>query len=381
MSNREAERLEAARWFFDIHDAEDPSPELLQDWMRWMEASESHRRAFVAIEATWRQIPASSLQQMKSAAIPRPEGDPYDGSISVQAWLSRNRQPTSGAELSARRPIAVWRRSAHWLALAASAVLIALGLRYGLTLRSGAAPEAFATDTGQQMQITLPDGSQVTLGARSRLTVAYTPRSRNLRLEYGEAFFAVHKDHAWPFRVHVLNDVVTAVGTQFDVRAIRDRIDVSVADGIVQVNADTPVPPPLNLTNGVRQTETFGPARLLLADIRRGESFSFVSRRGDDALTSPVVTRIDPRKAAQWREGWLIYRDAPLRDVLADVARYSHRRIDVADPAAITQRFTGAVYKDSIPEWLRSLPDGFPVSVTERSSYFVVASRDALSRP
>jgi len=379
MNDREAERLEAAQWFFDIHDAEDPSPELLQDWMRWMEASESHRRAFAGIEATWRQIPASSLQKMESAVTPRPEGDPYDGSISVQAWL-RSRQPTSGAELLARRPITVWRRSAHWLALAASAVLIALGLRYGLTLRSGAAPEAFATDTGQQMQITLPDGSQVTLGARSRLTVAYTPRSRNLRLEYGEAFFVVHKDHAWPFRVHVLNDVVTAVGTQFDVRAIRNRIDVSVADGIVQVNADTPVPQPLNLTNGVRQTETFGPARLLLADIRRGESFSFVSRRGDDALTSPVVTRIDPRKAAQWREGWLIYRDAPLRDVLADVARYSRHKIDVANPAAITQSFTGAVYKDSIPEWLRSLPNGFPVSVTERSSDFVVTPKHVLSR-
>jgi ferric-dicitrate binding protein FerR (iron transport regulator) len=147
------------------------------------------------------------------------------------------------------------------------------------------------------------------------------------------------------------------------------------------VNADTPVPPHLDLTDGTRQVEGFGPARLLLAHIRRGQSLSFVSRRGDDALASPVVSRIDPAKAAQWRNGWLIYRGAALRDVLADVARYSHRRIDVADPAAITQRFTGAVYKDSIPEWLQSLPNGFPVSVTERSSDFVVAPRHVPSRP
>ena len=273
MSDAEAERLEAAQWFFDIHDAEDPSPELLQDWMRWMEASESHRRAFAAIEATWRQIPASRLRQADSAAMQRPEEGPYDGSISVAAWLSRARRRSSSAELPGRRSIAAWRRNAHWLAIAASAVLIALGLRYGLALRSGASPESFATDTGQQMQITLPDGSQVTLGARSRLTLAYTPRSRNLRLEYGEAFFSVHKDHAWPFRVHVLNDVVTAVGTQFDVRAIRDRVDVSVADGSVQVNAATPVPQPLDLTDDSRQAEGSGPARLLLAHVSRGESF------------------------------------------------------------------------------------------------------------
>ena len=381
MSNTEAERLEAAQWFVDIHDAEDPSPELLQDWMRWMEASESHRRAFAAIESTWREIPASRLRQADSAATHRREEGPYDGSISVEAWLSGGRPPTSGVELSGHRPIMTWRRSAGWLAIAAAVVLIALGLRYGLALRSVPSPESFATDTGQQMQITLPDGSQVTLGARSRLTVAYTARSRNLRLEHGEAFFAVHKDHAWPFQVHVLNDVVTAVGTQFDVRAIRDRIDVSVADGIVQVNADTPLSPPLNLTDGSRQAEKVGPARLLLAHIRRGESFSFVSLPGDNALASPAVTRIDPRKAAQWRDGWLIYRDAPLRDVLTDVARYSHHRIDVANPAAITQHFTGAVYKDSIPEWLQSLPEGFPVSVTERTSGFLVAPRHVLSRP
>lgn len=381
MSNAEAERLEAAQWFLEIHDAENPSPELLHNWMRWMEASEGHRRAFAAIQSTWRGIPASNLRKADPAAAQCPEEDPYDGSISVQDWLARSRRPSSGAARPRGAPITAWRRKAHWLALAASIVVIALALRSGSTLRSGPSPESFATDTGQQMQITLPDGSQITLGARSRLTVSYTSRSRNLRLEYGEAFFSVHKDHLWPFRVHVLNDVVTAVGTQFDVRAIRDRIDVSVADGIVQVNADRPSVPPFALSETSIVPGKLGPGKWLLARIRSGQSFSFVSHRGDDVLASPVVTHIDPRKAALWRNGWLIYRDEPLRDVLTDVARYSHNRIVVTDPAAITQRFTGAVYKDSVPEWLESLPSGFPVSVTVQSSTFVVAPRHAFSQP
>src|SRR6202035_1888625 len=38
MKYTEQERFEAAEWFIDIHDAEDPSPYLLRDWMRCMEA-------------------------------------------------------------------------------------------------------------------------------------------------------------------------------------------------------------------------------------------------------------------------------------------------------------------------------------------------------
>src|SRR5580704_17063370 len=58
MSYTEQERLEAAEWFIDIRDVEDPSPELLHEWMRWMETSESHRRAFAAVEQAWREAAA-----------------------------------------------------------------------------------------------------------------------------------------------------------------------------------------------------------------------------------------------------------------------------------------------------------------------------------
>lgn len=375
MSDTEAERLEAAQWFLDIHDAEDPAPELLQEWMRWMEASESHRQAFAAVESAWQGIRNTTLMQADPPPHRPPEEDGYDGTISVEAWLARGRAPSQAARRGRQLNMA-WRRRPLWLAVAATVVVVmTVVLRYIPLIRAGTSPESFVTDPGQQMQITLPDGSQAILGAHSRLTVAYTSRARNLRLEQGEAFFMVHKNHAWPFRVHVLNDVVTAVGTQFDVRAINNRIDVSVADGVVQVNADTSTAPSRTPDRSSQFPEEPSQDGLLLMRVQRGESLSFVSREKDRALASPVVTHIDPRNAAQWRHGWLIYRDEPLRDVLSDVARYSKRRIVVNDAAAITQRFTGAVYKDSTAEWIQSLVNGFPVSVTEHGSAFVVTPR------
>jgi len=48
MSYTAEQRLHAAQWFFDIHDAEDPPPELLQEWLRWLDAAEGTARVRVS---------------------------------------------------------------------------------------------------------------------------------------------------------------------------------------------------------------------------------------------------------------------------------------------------------------------------------------------
>jgi transmembrane sensor len=231
--------------------------------------------------------------------------------------------------------------------------------------------ESFATRTGEQMQVTLPDGSQVNLGARSKLTIAYTGAARDVRLETGEAFFAVHKDAMRPFRVHVLDGIVTAVGTAFDVRTTNDRVVVAVAEGTVQVNGPVTTRPAAGLSRAPGAHDPM--ARAAVTRLRRGEAIDFVSSREGNAIQPASVTRVDPADPARWREGWLVYRDEPLRDVLADIGRYSDRDIVVADSLSVNPHFTGAVFKDSIIEWLESLPNTFPVTVTIHGSRITVA--------
>jgi transmembrane sensor len=374
MNYTEQDRLEAAEWFIDIHDVEDPSPDLLHDWMRWMEESESHRSAFGAVERAWRDAAALAPADWSRAATAAAtgDGDDYDGSVSIDAWLARPQ--TVKARRGPKRRRARNRRSGAWLAIAAAAALGATALvlapRLQHRMSEPAAAETFATRTGEQIQVTLPDGSQVSLGARSKLTVAYTRGARDVRLEAGEAFFAVQKNAARPFRVHVLDGVVTAVGTAFDVRRTNDRVLVAVAEGVVQVNdvAAAAFRHPGASAPG-------GPERPVspVASLRRGEAISFLSRPGEHTLEPAAVTRVDPAEPARWRAGWLVYRDEPLRDVLTDIARYTDRDIVVDGNLALSSHFTGAVFKDSIIEWLESLPAAFPVSVTASGSRILVA--------
>ncbi len=373
MSYTDEDRLQATFWFLDIHDAEEPALERLQEWLRWMDESPAHRLAFAAVEGAWRQVGVA--ENASSASLgQRLPADEYDGSISVDAWLKgRDAMATASASRPLRSRVPDWSRSLRLTVAVAAAVVASViaAVRYLPALHFDLAPESFTTSAGEQMQITLPDGSQVTMGPRSKLVVAFTRPSRDLRLERGEAFFSVHKDLVRPFRVHVLDNVVTAVGTQFDVRSTNDNVVVAVAEGMVRVSragGGLPANIANSLSRGGATSDGASIARLA-----RGESLSFQSHRGEQAPAAAKITSIDPGRAAQWREGWLIYRDEPLRDVLADVARYSDRSIVVLSPEKLDNRFTGAVYKDSIVEWLHSLPNAFAVSIGENGSRIEVA--------
>jgi transmembrane sensor len=366
------DRLEAAHWFLDIHDVEDPSPEMLQEWGRWVDASDGHRLAFAAVESAWHDAPAT-VHALASPASDR-DDDEYDATVSIHEWQTRRNGQPLHSRRSPSAPIEHrWRRRLVGLATAAAIGATALLLlpRVVSHLSPNAGSTEFATRTGEHMQVTLADGSQVNLGARSRLSVQYTPSGRDVRLEVGEGFFAVQKDASRPFRVHVLNGIVTAVGTAFDVRTANDRVVVAVAEGTVQVTgADAPQDSTVTVSSSAprsNQRASHG------ARITRGESISFVSRPAAHVLEPAAVIPVDPAQPARWREGWLVYRDEPLRDVLADIGRYTDHPIIVDAAVPVAPHFTGAVFKDSVVEWLESLPNAFPVTVKTDGERIVIA--------
>lgn len=88
-------------------------------------------------------------------------------------------------------------------------------------------------------QITLKDGSELTLNVNS--TIEYSEdftNNRNVKLT-GEAYFEVaHIDNEHKFIVETKELEITVIGTKFNVKAIEnsDIVEVSVTEGIVKVN-------------------------------------------------------------------------------------------------------------------------------------------------
>ncbi|MGJ7541937.1 sigma-70 family RNA polymerase sigma factor [Variovorax sp. LT1R16] len=192
-----------------------------------------------------------------------------------------------------------------------------------------------ATLRGRMLQRNLPDGSEVTLDAQSRLDVDYTAERRLTRLKEGAAFFAVQRDVARPFIVQALGVEVTVLGTRFGVEIDGGRgVIVQVESGRVRVDAS-------------------GQS----AELGAGQSLR-ISGAGR-ALTSVA-------NPAAWRNGELEFDAVPLADALARVARYSPAALRVT-PAAARLPISGKVRVADAHGWLASLPSVLPVRVDRQA--------------
>jgi transmembrane sensor len=189
---------------------------------------------------------------------------------------------------------------------AAAAVLVVAGA--GLIWRAATSPDAtspasvaparFATEVGKLDSLKLPDGSRVLLGPGSELTLAqgFGGSARELTL-HGEARFDVVHDSTRPFIVHTSAASFRDVGTVFAVHSDEaDGARIVVSSGVVSVEAKT------------------GAAPLLL-------------QAGDRATVAPTGTVHVERAAATsddlaWTSGKLIFRDASVKQVTADLRRW-----------------------------------------------------------
>jgi transmembrane sensor len=353
MSYTPQQRLEAAQWFFDIHDAQEPSPELLQEWLRWLDAAAGNRLAFEAVELAYRHAP---VDRVKWVGGPEPGSEPpYDGELPVAVWTAARRARKSA-------------RSRQFAIAAMVLAVIGAGVWGLYRMQDASHPSAgqFSTRTGEHMQLMLADGSMVNLGARSHLSVDFSGQARDVTLVSGEAFFQVHKDAQRPFRVRALDGLITAVGTAFDVRATGDHVTVAVSEGVVNVAQ-------MQEAADAQAAGSAAPSAPILSHptslhVSRGEQLTFDGRARSPELTEIQLSYVDPAQSARWRDGWLVYRNEALRDVIADVERYTDREVTVADAVPRDLRFTGAVFKDSVVEWVEALPEVFPVAIETRGN-------------
>ena len=211
-----------------------------------------------------------------------------------------------------------------------------------------------ATRVGETRTISLPDGSIISAGADTVLVATLLKRSRTVVLSTGEAYFRVVKNPGRPFTVRAGDTTVTDIGTAFDVRrTLSGGVVVAVAEGVVNV--------------ATRQTRehigSIEKPRLAAIQLTAGQRLALES-----FAALPQLSSVKPNWVGAWRDGRLQYVDEPLNGVVADLARYSDRRIMIADPTLAHLRVTGVVSLQNIDGWLASLQATFPVRVVSEAN-------------
>jgi transmembrane sensor len=242
----------------------------------------------------------------------------------------------------ARRPARVRPKFvAAAVLLLATAPLAALGVHYWTPQVT---TESFRTDIGQQAEVTLPDGSTVTLDTASRLQVRFTDNERRVVLD-GQGWFQL-KPSARPFVVSAGDRTITAEAGSFDIRTDPGQVRAFAADGKLALDGASSI--------------ALDPGHLLAA--RGGEVT--IRRLGD------------PLSFTGWRHGMIQFEDIPLTEAVGELNRYRRQPIRIADQRAAALRISGTFRAAETPAFVDALTAGFPVRVQkDHGTGIVIASR------
>lgn len=349
---------EAAEWVLVLQQPE-VTDEEARRFNEWLSAP-PNRHAFDQALGVWEQ--SAALRRARRRTTAELLEDDYDGSEPVAVHLARQRGQQGG-----RRGMKSWMTAA-----AASMAVGALLIVAIVVLSTRMFPEhaeTHATGIAQHREVRLSDGSVVTLGAQTAISVRFARGKRTIVLDRGMALFEVAHDKARPFVVEAARGQATALGTVFSVRRDQDDVTVSVADGRVQVDERPEALPSL------------APARASLRSERtavlvKGERVSY-SAEGQLG----AVERTDPGLAMAWRSGLLAYRDEPLLHVIRDLNRYSRHPVVLGDRVVEQMRFTGTVQVDhgqqQIDQWVTRLQSILPLDIVTGDQQILIRSQSA----
>jgi len=339
---------EAAEWFIRLQ-GKDVSRRQQEDFAGWLRRSPVHVEEFLqltALQGELARLPEfNSIDVERGLANLAPLGE-EDNVVSFEtvgpgeeAAVPATTQLVDGPDSTVGRSA---RAGRALLAAAAAVVAVAIGFSLRGPFADFFGKERYKTEIGEQRSLTLADGTQVQLNARSNLSAMVNASVRDIRLSDGEALFRVAKDPQHPFRVHTPEATIEAKGTQFNVQVVRGVTTVSLLEGHVLVSTAS--------ANSVL--------------LNPGDQISVAA----DSVSSPKPHSADLKAAIAWTEHRLVFEDATLSEVIAEFNRYSRQPFVIDDPALRNIRITASFDSSSTQTFAASLAAARDLRVTHQPS-------------
>lgn len=298
----------AAQWFALLCD-ENVTEHQRQQWQAWHQQNEDHRWAWQRVEALQSQL----------------QGVP--GKFSYRTLDQAGRQSTLDRRTLLKSLLLLLGVGGSWLGFQSP---------LGRELRAD-----YRTATGEIKPIVLSDGSQLVLNTASAVDVRYSAEKRLILLHSGEISLITGRDDR-PFWVESRQGAMRALGTHFLVRENNDQTQLTVLEHAVEA-----------------QLAQFPQEK---RRVNAGEQISFSAAAfgqqqaagNGDSWTRGVLS------VSQWR----------LDQVLAELARYRHGRLD-CDPAIAGLRVSGSFPLKEPDRALLLLSQTLPIRLQSFTRYWL----------
>ncbi|BCA56603.1 sensor [Nitrospira sp. KM1] len=320
MKSREDLQAEAAEWVVRLG-AESATDEDRAACVKWKGQSAAHQAAFDYADRTWRHL---AMLDATPVAVQ---------SLAIQPHTRRSRR-------------------VQWLGLAAcfAGLAIVLFLQFD-ALRTMVMAD-YRTGSGEQRQISLPDGSTVFLNTASAIALRFDDHARRVELLSGEALFVAapkQGSESRPFVVTGGEGSVRALGTQFIVRRFEHADELTVIEHSVEVSVD-------------RHTQAAAPVI-----VEAGQRVRYDGRSGPGSVADVNIEQV-----TSWQRGRLLFDRMPLAEVIAEINRYRRGRIVIMNSDLATRRVSGVVMIDKVDDSLSIIASELGARTASLTSYLTL---------
>lgn len=329
---------EAAEWVARLQS--DPLTATERDRLKaWLSSSSQHREAFERLARLWNDM---ACMTVLAELFPLQTESSAKKTFS-QRWLHTHAMGAATATLVG-------------IALLLGGI-VGLSPLWSEKTSNHAEPVelVYQTETGQQSEVLLKDGSILTLNTRSQARVRFAQHERAIYLTQGEAHFEVAKNPNAPFVVYAGNGQVRAIGTAFNVRLNGEHVGVLVTEGTVEVVATAPSSAELSREPETANTPTQKQAIIL----KKGGTANYTQVIEEETYLS----REKLEHHLAWRKGKWMFEGETLAEVIDEVSRYTDRKIEIVDPRIADLRIGGYFDIGEIDALMSVLQAGFGIQV------------------
>lgn len=229
-------------------------------------------------------------------------------------------------------------------ALACTGVALGASLLVSQRTALGELTADVSTGTAERRTVSLPDGSELFLNAKSAVDLDFRGPHRIVRLLDGELRVKVAVNPATPFQLVTPQALIQVLGSDLTVREREGQGLVVALKGALQI---------------ARQG-------LETLQLQTGHEVSY-----DRYGFSPV--RVMSLGAAAWVDGLLEVRDVPLAQIIEALRPYRGGVLRI-DPAVAELRVSGMFRLDKTEQVLDTLARTLPIQVLRRSDYWVTVT-------
>lgn len=358
---------QASQWIVKFESDEKPSATDIQALNDWLEQSPQHRGILLKFAHNWNDMDVMASLMIPLGQAEKPERRAYDfWSLAPLLLINRLIQWLF-------KPFRIF--SKPWLGLPSAALLVIVFITFSHLNNVDEIPNnIYTTNIGEYSTNTLNDGSVLWLNSNSKVEVIYTTEKRIIKLLAGEAHFKVASQANRPFEVYVGHRMVKAVGTEFSVYRLKDKIEVIVTEGRVDLAVvDSTLliaPDDMSSASIVKiddQENLNTNAITVLGSLTAGQSIAIPVSSQQEALPIEDLEPGDLARKLSWLDGRLVFAGESLEEVVAEVSRHTPIVIEVADPKLKKLRIGGQFKAGETDALFDVLESGFGIEINRIS--------------